>query len=105
MNGSMTCVTRFGRWPTISATGTVTFVAGGLASVLDSSVGITDPDSSGNLIGATVAVSDCESEPGHPQTNALISASPPMRRANCRMRDCSRSLLSGARSVGKVKIT
>ena len=28
-----------------------------------------------------------------------------MRRANCRMRDCSRSLLSGARSAGKVKIT
>lgn len=40
-----------------------------------------------------------------PQADVRISGSPPMRRANCLMRDCSRSLLSGARRGGKVRIT
>jgi hypothetical protein len=40
-----------------------------------------------------------------PQAAALISGSPPMRRANCRMRDWSRSPARGARSAGKARIT
>ena len=38
-------------------------------------------------------------------TDVRISGSAPTRRPNCRMRDKSRSPLSGARSAGKVRIT
>jgi hypothetical protein len=38
-------------------------------------------------------------------TEVRISGSAPTRRPNCRMRDKSRSPLSGARSAGKVRIT
>jgi transcriptional regulator of acetoin/glycerol metabolism len=40
-----------------------------------------------------------------PQAGARISGSPPIRRANSLTRDRSRSLLSGARSAGKDRIT
>ena len=40
--------------PSVTAGGTVTFTGGGSAVVLDSTIGISDPDSGGNLTGATV---------------------------------------------------
>jgi hypothetical protein len=43
--------------PTVTTSGTVTYPEGGLPVVLDSGVIATDPDSGGNLIGATVTIS------------------------------------------------
>jgi hypothetical protein len=42
--------------PTLTTGGTVTYASGGSAVVLDSSLTATDPDSGGNLAGATVVV-------------------------------------------------
>ena len=42
--------------PTISAGGTVSFTAGGAAVVLDGDIGLTDPDSGGDLTGATISI-------------------------------------------------
>jgi hypothetical protein len=43
--------------PTVTTSGTVTYAEGGSAVVLDPSVTVTDPDSGGNLVGATVTIS------------------------------------------------
>ena len=42
--------------PTIATGGTVTFTGGGSPVTLDASVSLTDPDSGGNLTGATISV-------------------------------------------------
>jgi hypothetical protein len=43
--------------PTVTAGGTATFDGGGAAVVLDGTVSVSDPDSSGKLSGATVSIS------------------------------------------------
>ncbi len=43
--------------PTVTTSGTVTYAEGGSAVVLDPSVTVTDPDSGGNLVGASVTIS------------------------------------------------
>jgi hypothetical protein len=42
--------------PTVTVGGTVTFTGGGSAVVLDSGIAVTDPDSGGNLTGATISI-------------------------------------------------
>ncbi len=43
--------------PTVAASGTAPYVAGGSAAVLDSGLTVSDPDSGGSLIGAKVTIS------------------------------------------------
>jgi hypothetical protein len=46
--------------PTVAAGATVTYAAGGTPVVLDSGLTVTDPDSGGNLVGATITISTGE---------------------------------------------
>ena len=43
--------------PTVTSSGTVSYTAGGPAAVLDSGLTLADPDSGGNLTGATISLS------------------------------------------------